>query len=117
MMDVINMNEMLLMDVKNKTADSPTNNSFKQLSFNDFISVVFIYYFFYSKKSRISTRAQTQMGFAHLSAQSREAGLRSALPDPFGIWRPLPEGQRVEVVKPPNSKKYFARLSLLFNSK
>lgn len=61
MMDVINMNEMLLMDVKNKTADSPTNNSFKQLSFtrlapfvapfaalrrigNDFISVVFIYY-------------------------------------------------------------------------
>lgn len=48
MMDVINMNEMLLMDVKNKTADSPTNNSFKQLSLrrigNDFISVVFIYY-------------------------------------------------------------------------
>lgn len=57
MMDDINTNEMLLVDVKNKTADSPTNNSFKQLSFtrlapfvalrrigNDFISVVFIYY-------------------------------------------------------------------------
>lgn len=50
MMDDINTNEMLLMDVKNKTADSPTNNSFKQLSAaerrigNDFISVVFIYY-------------------------------------------------------------------------
>ena len=73
MMDVINMNEMLLMDVKNKTADSPTNNSFKQLSFtrfackwapfvaerrigNDFISVVFIYYFFYSKKSEFNSK-------------------------------------------------------------
>ena len=81
MMDVINMNEMLLMDVKNKTADSPTNNSFKQLSFtrlarkackwapfvalrrigNDFISVVFIYYFFYSKKSESQLSLSSQL--------------------------------------------------------
>jgi len=96
MMDVINMNEMLLMDVKNKTADSPTNNSFKQLSFNDFISVVFIYYFFYSKKSECQLKKYFCSSLFSLLNSGAERPREVVISLNSGTER-----SREEVVKPP----------------